>query len=113
MTLFSARCALYERGCVIELAPWYFATECISGVFQSTFVIHSLIFYGWKPPSLYLALMQGHRWQTVMDPWCVVWSVLRDPTGRHDTGAMAVVNIYALAIYTLSILPYKVSYIID
>ena len=50
------RCALSERGCVIELAPWDFATQCISGDFHPTFVIHSVIFYGWKPHSLHLAL---------------------------------------------------------
>ena len=32
-----------ERGCVIDLAPWDFATECISGGFHPTFVIHSVI----------------------------------------------------------------------
>ena len=31
---FSARCAFSKRGCVIELAPWDFATECISGGFH-------------------------------------------------------------------------------
>ena len=40
---FSARCAFSKRGCVIELAPWDFATECISGGFHPTFVIHSVI----------------------------------------------------------------------
>ena len=40
---FIARCALSERGCVVELAPWDFATECISGGFHPSFVIHSVI----------------------------------------------------------------------
>ena len=40
---FSAHCALSKRGCVIELAPWDFATECISGGFHPEFVIHSVI----------------------------------------------------------------------
>ena len=30
-------------GSILELAPWNFATECISGGFHPTFVIHSAI----------------------------------------------------------------------